>query len=568
MEISSSPVGDRPAHRIAWFTFSIVAVLLLGLPGQLSADPTTPNILPAGSFDAVLPTYLPWAGVDGQNHIHGLEGHQFMVTESGGLDNKAVFGPSIGVADMNGDGKQDLILADSRGFFWYYPNTGTPTAPAFTQAEVVPIWLAEQPDEGNHEEGFDNVVPRIQLLDFNNSKKFDVVAGTYSGKLFHIPNIGSTSQPNFRPTTSLDQLIINTRRKGMLWCNYLAPFFTNSFSGTNILDLVMGEGTYSANSIWFIHNTDTNDHPLFDEEHTKRMIPGMGLEHLTPQVVDWNNDGKPDIITGDRTGHITLYLNNSTDPANPTFAPGTQLSIGGLTTLGQAVTVTVCDLSNNKLPNLLIGRSDGTVLYAVNTGTPGNPKFTTPATPLNGVLPPDYKSYTSLTQWWKAQAYGVPYELVSAVNPQLETGFAFPEGVKRKYALKFWVWPYKNLYFQRYYPTEEDAYTEHVLRCTQGVTLKMNTRYLLHFWVRAPNDSVSSFRYNLWDYPRPGSTWAPAHVDGDIATSSSWTEVTRSFNLSNSGDPTVLQYGYQFEFRFHGQATFYIADLQIQEDKS
>jgi len=31
----------------------------------------------------------------------------------------------------------------------------------------------------------------------------------------------------------------------------------------------------------------------------------MGLEQLTPAVVDWNNDGKPDIICGDRTGYLT-----------------------------------------------------------------------------------------------------------------------------------------------------------------------------------------------------------------------------------------------------------------------
>lgn len=566
MELFSSPIPDRSSRPIARCTLILAAAttLVLGLPFRSAADPTTPNILPAGSFDGVLPTYVPWAGVDGQNNIHGIEGHQFMVNESGSIDRDAVFGPSTGVADLNGDDKNDLVLADSRGFFWYFPNTGTPQKPAFTQGEVIPIWLGEEATEANHEEGLDNVVPRIQLIDLGGAKKFDVVAGTYAGKLFHVPNVGTSAQPNFRPTQDRDRLLVNTRRKGMLWCNYLAPFFTTAFSGNNIYDLVMGEGTYSANSIWYLHNTDTNDHPMFDEDHVKRMIPGMGLEHLTPQVVDWNNDGKPDVICGDRTGHITLYLNNSTDPSAPSFAPGTQLSIGGQLTLGQAVTVTVCDLSGNKLPNLLIGKSDGTVLYAVNTGTPGNPKFATPATPLKGVLPPDYH-YTSLTQWWKGGAWGVPYEMVGAVNPQTE-GFPFPEGVKRKYAMKFWVWPYKNQYFQRYYMPEENGWNEHVIRCKQGFTLKMNTRYLMHFWVLAPGDSVSTFRYNIWDGARVGQPWTPPGVSGDIATSSSWNEITRSFRIDNDPDPSVKQYGYNFEFRFRGQAPFYIADLQIQEE--
>ena len=44
---------------------------------------------------------------------------------------------------------------------------------------------------------------------------------------------------------------------------------------------------------------------------TTKIIPGYGREHLTPQVVDWNNDGKPDIICGERAGYVDLFLNTS-----------------------------------------------------------------------------------------------------------------------------------------------------------------------------------------------------------------------------------------------------------------
>ncbi len=525
---------------------------------------TTPNLIPAGSFTGVNPTYVPWAGVDGDNNIHGLDGRQIMVDDAGRINSMAHFGPSAGVADLNDDGKNDLVLADSRGYFWYFPNTGTPQAPAFTQAEVIPIWLGEEPNPEamNKVEGVDNVVPRIQLIDFSGGKKFDVVAGNYAGKLFRIPNVGSSAQPNFHPTQNRDVLMINTHRRGVLWCNYVAPFFTNAFSGNNIYDLIMGEGTYSANSIWYFHNTDTNDHPMFDEDHVKRIIPGMGLEQLTPCVVDWNKDGKPDIICGDRTGDINLYLNNSTDPSNPTFAPATQVSIGGQTKLGGALTVTVCDLSNNHLPNLLIGRDDGTVLYAVNTGTPGSPRFDQPATPLKGVLPPDYH-YTALTQWSKYGAWGAPYEMLGATNPQLEPGFAFPDGVKASYAMRFWIWPYTNKYFQRYYMPEENELNEHDVECSQGFTLKMNTEYVVSFWVLAPQDSVSTFRFSIWDYGRPEGKWTPPGYSTEVSSSSQWAQVTENFRINNDGDPTLKQYGYRVGFRFRGQAPFYICDLQL-----
>ncbi len=47
--------------------------------------------------------------------------------------------------------------------------------------------------------------------------------------------------------------------------------------------------------------------------------------HLVPHVVDWNNDGKKDMLTGQfSSGRITLYLNIGTDEA-PEFGEGTFL---------------------------------------------------------------------------------------------------------------------------------------------------------------------------------------------------------------------------------------------------
>jgi hypothetical protein len=538
----------------------LVLPVLLARP--LHADGL--NIFPAGQFNSVQATYVPWAGVDGENNIHGIEGQQILVNDAGEIDTRAHFAPSVAVADLNGDGKNDLIMADSYGFFWYFPNTGTPQAPAFTQGEVVPIWLGVLPVDGDHLEGNENVVPRIQLMDFGGTGRQDIVAGTYAGSLFKIPNIGSSMAPLYKPTTQPDSLVIPTHRHGALWCNYLAPCFTNAFGSGNVFDLVMGEGTYSANSIWLLHNTDTNDHPMFDEDHIKRIIPGMGLEQLTPQVIDWNKDGKPDIICGDRQGYVDYFQNTSSDTSNPSFAPAEHIKIGGQEKLGNAITVTICDLSNNHLPNLLIGKDDGTILYAVNHGTPGNPQFPGTALPLKGVLPPTYH-YTKPTLWPHWGAFGAPYELVSAVNPSLEPGFAFPDGVKSNYALKFWVWPYKNLYFQRYYPPFENQFNEHVIRSDAGMTIKMNTRYKLHFWVMAPDSSVSDFRFSIFDGGRR-TGWTPPGVGGDISTSSSWTEYTKDFEIRNDPDPALKQYGYGFEFRFHGESTFYIDDLEVTEE--
>ena len=540
-----------------------VAALACLSPSPAHAQTYGPNLLPPGNFENVLPTYIPWAGVDDNGNIHGLDGKQIAVGEDGTIAGYT-FGPSIAVADLNGDGKPDLVLADTRGFFWFFPNSGTAQKPVFTQGEIIPIWLGEERVDWSIE-GFDNIVPRIQLLDFDNTKKLDVLAGTYAGKLFHVRNIGSSEQPDFKPTYNRDALVINTHKRGVLWCNYLAPFLTNMFGTPNVLDLIMGEGTYSANSIYLLRNRNANSNPSFDEDHLQKIIPGMGLEQITPAVIDWNNDGKPDIICGDRTGFLTLYLNNSTDPDHPTFAPGTHVTVGGVEKLGKATTVAIGDLTGNHLPNLLIGLDDGTILYALNTGKLGAPAFTTPATPLKGVLPPNYH-YVSSVDWLKSGAFGAPDELLSCVNPQLEPGFTFPEGEQSKYALKFSVWSVKNLTFhERFYPKIEDFYREHVITCQQQFTLKLNKKYRLHFWVKA-DGNISDFRYRFVAVGINSTGFHAPDIINPVNAGSSWTEASSEIEIRNPDDPTTTTWPYYFEFRFTGQTTFYIDDVQIQEE--
>jgi hypothetical protein len=523
---------------------------------------TTPDLFAAGGIDQAAPTYVPWAGVDDSNILHGTLGQQIKV-DDGGLIGPGRFAPSLAVADMNGDGKPDILMADSRGFFWCFMNSGTPTVPAFTHGEVMPVWLGEERVDRSSE-GFDNIVPRFQMLDTSGSGRQDIIAGTYAGKLFRVPNLGSGTAPNFRPTEDRDSLVINTRRHGVLWCNYLAPFLTKAFGSGNTLDLLIGDGGYSANSIYLLRNTGSSGSFTFDEDHTQKIIPGFGLEQLAPQVVDWNNDGKPDIITGDRTGDVMVYLNTSTDPSQPTFAPGAPVSFGGVQKFGTSCTVTVCDLTGNHLPNLLIGREDGTIYYALNIGKPGSPLFG-PASPVKGVLPPGYR-YTAPNRWRKWGAFGMPYEMVGFVNPQIEPGFAFPEGVKDHYAIKFWLWPFKSTYFPERYKVlnETRLLSEHSVACDYHVQLKFNQSYRLHFWLKG--DGMTDMRWFLQaDYhPTETKFQAPSFERG-LDAGGTWSEITESVRTNSCPDPTITTWGYHFSYQFTGQGTFYSTIPSLQE---
>jgi hypothetical protein len=50
--------------------------------------------------------------------------------------------------------------------------------------------------------------------------------------------------------------------------------------------------------------------------------------YTAPSVMDWNNDGKKDLLVGQfDSGYVWLFLNQGTD-AQPAFTTGTQLRVG------------------------------------------------------------------------------------------------------------------------------------------------------------------------------------------------------------------------------------------------
>lgn len=99
-----------------------------------------------------------------------------------------------------------------------------------------------------------------------------------------------------------------------------------------------------------------------------------------PFIVDWNDDGKKDLLTGEElpsspnTGNIRVYLNQGTNPA-PVFGNYSLVYAGGSQIYRYRMNPVAYDLDADGLRDLIIGNDDGRVYFYKNIGSIGSPAF-------------------------------------------------------------------------------------------------------------------------------------------------------------------------------------------------
>ena len=151
------------------------------------------------------------------------------------------------------------------------------------------------------------------------------------------------------------------------------------WDGDGNKDLVVGlaDGT-----VQLFLNENTNDDPWFGaparlqvgEEEAKQEID-VG-DRATLEIVDWNNDGRYDLVMGALDGTVRLYLNDAdSGPAN--FAEEVFLTIGDeeLVVPSGRSSVAVADLNGDGRKDLLIGNTEGQALFYENVGSDVDPVF-------------------------------------------------------------------------------------------------------------------------------------------------------------------------------------------------
>jgi hypothetical protein len=348
----------------------------------LAAPILAQNAVQNGDFTQFKAEENLWDGVDGQNFLAGDRRNVYAVTESGRVGDLPM-PVSVNYVDVSGDRLPDLVTADPTGVIRAYINGGTRNAPKWTHGEIVPIFPPMVAKDVKWDRNGSWAwrswrfgIPKLALYDWSKRGLQDLIFGNYVGDIVMIGNTGTPTAPAYAQPTNYTKVRIPISVKRP-WGNLFAPCPVD-WNKDGKPDLLVGEGSYSANAVYVLLNQSSGSEPKFTEEQRYYLCYGDGREQLTPTVADWNGDGELDVIVGDRKGTIGVYIN----PGN--WKPGTELPLGTMVNFGNvqdfktAVAPHAADYDGDGLFDLLIGKANGRIALALNKGSTTEPKFEAP----------------------------------------------------------------------------------------------------------------------------------------------------------------------------------------------
>ncbi len=215
--------------------------------------------------------------------------------------------PAVG--DLNGDGKDDLLLGTRLGDLICYFNTSTGSGNPATFTLVDTNWQGINV--------FRNAAPEI--VDIDRDGLNDLIIGNRDINMYYYRNIGTATNPNF-------QLITDRFLKvdvSQFWNTSFAIPRIADFNNNGNYDLVVGS---EQGRVFFYPDFESrlNDSILPATHVIYDSIAQIGLNKVlgsfvAPCVFELEGDDFPDLIVGSYNGGMKLFKNQSTTPTNVDF---------------------------------------------------------------------------------------------------------------------------------------------------------------------------------------------------------------------------------------------------------
>ena len=209
------------------------------------------------------------------------------------------------------------------------------------------------------------------VVDYNRDGNKDLLVGTAEGKVALFSNTGTDSSPVLS-----DHGLLRADGEDIDVGTHAAPFMVDyNADGKN--DLLVGNGD---GSLLCYINEGRNTRPRFTSPVTIEDISGNALaveSYCTPCVIDWNDNNKKDILLGSGNGKLVLYRNEGSG-ADPVFSPPMTIEAGGVPVeIGGHATPLVADWDGDGGKDLLVRDGEGRQYLFLNSVVSGEPDFLT-----------------------------------------------------------------------------------------------------------------------------------------------------------------------------------------------
>ncbi len=258
--------------------------------------------------------------------------------------------------DWNEDGKKDIITGSNSGKVYVYINKGTNQEPEFdTALEMLEI----------HNVKVEDGESAPYIVDWNEDGKKDILAGSAPGEVSIFINRGTNLHPIFEKELKLNEGDLDVG-------DYASPAMVD-WDGNGLKDLVVGNKN---GKVFVFLNIGYKHNPLFSSDEIKTGIKVDG--RATPFIVDWNNDGKFDVVSGSSDGKVYVFINEG-DSKTPKFSKPQTVQVNGKELkLPNSTSVIALDWDDDGKTDLLVSNKEKNQLgiyLLINTGTKEKPEF-------------------------------------------------------------------------------------------------------------------------------------------------------------------------------------------------
>jgi len=250
--------------------------------------------------------------------------------------------------DWDHDADLDLLVGDGDGRLWLFLNRGTPEDSRFEK---------RQPILAGNRDRWGNTYTGVLFVNLVGGPLPDLLVCHSGDQVTLHENVGTADSPIF----SEDETTFDVQK------NCQGRMDAADWNGDGKIDLITG--SFGGDLQWH-PNEGTTQAPKFGSG--KSFFDIKSAYNAQPRIVDFNHDGRLDLLLGNNWGSVTLYLNQgSTEPKLEKkgallWTDGTDLNIRSNN--GDDTTPELVDLDNDQVMDLVSGGANGQVFWMRGVG--------------------------------------------------------------------------------------------------------------------------------------------------------------------------------------------------------